>query len=373
LQEYIHKRGTRALIVEPSVKAIAPLISLLKLARYCEAEGHDYEYVRGKVKPKIQPTVIFSSCLFSYKSAHYEQLFQFYQRLFPGVPIVVGGSFPTSCPDFFKGMGVRPYRGMCKSIEQFIPKYDVKIRFQKGKKPYKRNNVILYSSKGCNNSCTSCTVPKLEGKLKCYRSIANTLKTAQDEIPQARSVILYDSNFTQHRFFSRIVAELREHELPIDIHGLHTESLTEKKAKELAKLKWKGQGENSTPYIRFGYDSLKQTENVERAVRLILKHEIRAFPFFYTLFNCRDSPKELVQRLQAAQDIRDRTGASVLYLFPQRWEPLNALERYQYVAPNWTPELLHSFTKFFTNQRGFLPITKTRRTLKAVENLLKEH
>ena len=44
------------LILEPKTKAIAPNIALMKWARWCENNGHEYQYVRGIVNPDIEPT-----------------------------------------------------------------------------------------------------------------------------------------------------------------------------------------------------------------------------------------------------------------------------------------------------------------------------
>ena len=43
------------LIVEPKVKPIAPNIALMKWARWCEQNEHQYQYVRGMVEPEITP------------------------------------------------------------------------------------------------------------------------------------------------------------------------------------------------------------------------------------------------------------------------------------------------------------------------------
>jgi hypothetical protein len=40
----------------------------MKFARWCELQGHEYQYVRGIVYPKINPDEILMSCIFSYHS-----------------------------------------------------------------------------------------------------------------------------------------------------------------------------------------------------------------------------------------------------------------------------------------------------------------
>jgi hypothetical protein len=60
------KNEIKYLIVEPKVKAIAPNMTLTRWSRWCEQNGHEYQYGRGRVEPKITPDAILMSCIFSY-------------------------------------------------------------------------------------------------------------------------------------------------------------------------------------------------------------------------------------------------------------------------------------------------------------------
>ena len=79
-------------------------------------------------------------------------------------------------------------------------------------------------------------------------------------MPKAKSIVLYDNNFTEHKYFDQIVDELVESGLPCDIHGLHVDSFTRHHAKRFAELKWCAQGENGTPYLRFSFDKVKYAD-----------------------------------------------------------------------------------------------------------------
>ena len=76
--------------------------------------------------------------------------------------------------------------------------------------------------------------------MKCYKSIKHILDVAKIEMPNAKSIVLYDNNFTEHEYFDNIVDELIKYGLPIDIHGLHVDSFTEHHAKRFSELKWLG-------------------------------------------------------------------------------------------------------------------------------------
>jgi hypothetical protein len=62
---------------------------------WASLQGHEYQYVRGIVYPKITPDEILMSCIFSYNSKLYEETINHYLRLFPDAKITVGGVFPS--------------------------------------------------------------------------------------------------------------------------------------------------------------------------------------------------------------------------------------------------------------------------------------
>lgn len=362
------------LIVEPKVRAIAPNIALMKWARWCEINNHEYKYVRGRIdvdkKFEFYPDKILISCIFTYYSKIYKKTIDYYYKKFPNTKILVGGVFPTLYPKWFEKWNepilnlytVKTHQGTSCEIENLIPKYNVKI-ISEDEDPYPRNKIVLYSSRGCVNKCAYCAVPRLEGALHSFKSIKDVLKVAKDEIPDVSSVVLYDNNFTEHEYFDEIVDELIEFGLPIDIHGLHVDSFTEHHAKRLSELEWKPQSDTGTPYIRFSFDKMKYADNIEHALELVKKYDIKAQFFAYMLFNFTDSPEDFWWRIQKTQEIVDKVGRTI-YLFPQRYEPFKTLERNKFIGPKWTDELVRGLVKLYTSIHGFIPITKTHNIYK---------
>lgn len=360
------------LLIEPKVSAKAPNIALMKWARWCDLNNHGYQYVRGKVKPNINPDKMLMSCIFTFYSKQYENTINYYRKQFPGIPIVVGGVFPSLNPKWFTDRWdhilnndereVTVYRGLHPALENIPPKYDVKINFEDKKPPYERNRIVLYASRGCTNNCGYCAVPRLEGDMKSFKSIQHALDAGRKEIPNAKSIVFYDNNFTEHAYFDNIVDELVKFELPIDIHGLHVESFTEHHAKRLAELKWRGQGKSGTPYLRFSFDKLEYAQDIERAAKLAATYKIKANFFCYMLYNFTDSPNDFWRRVVKIDEIVNRIGRSI-YLYPQRYEPLNSLEKKSYMGPKWTDEMLKGLKKMYKDGlHSFIPITTTGNT-----------
>ena len=354
----VHMNPTmKYLIVEPKAKAIAPNIALMKFARWCELNGNEYQYVRGRVQPKITPDVILMSCIFSYHSKLYENTINFYLRKFPEAKITVGGAFPSLNSKWFnKWNGVSVHKGLYDEIENLAPKYNVDIKSE-DENPYPRDKIVLYASRGCPNKCRFCCVPKLEGGMKSFESISGMLNAAK--MPYASSVVLFDNNFTEHPHFDNIIDELVDFGLPVDIHGLHVDSFTRHHAKRFAELKWSAQGENGIPYLRFSFDKMKYADGIHKALKYVTDYDVKASFFCYMLFNWMDTPNDFWEKIQIAQKIVDDVGETI-YLFPQRYEPLNALERNQYIGKHWKKELVRGITKLYTQIRGFIPITRSR-------------
>lgn len=347
------------LIVEPSVKSIAPNIALMKWAEWCEQNKYEYQYVFGKTIASFVPDKILISCIFSFYSEIYKNTIEYYRTKYPNAEIIVGGSFPTLNPEWFentfqsnpfmsKSKGrVTVVKGICKEIENLPPKYSVCPESKK---------IVLYASRGCVNKCGYCAVPRLEGGMSSFKSIKNILQKGLQEIPDATGVVLYDNNFTEHEYFDDIVDELVDFGLPVDIHGLHVSSFTEHQAKRFSELKWGAQKEKGTAYLRFSFDFIGYEKHVKRALEYVKKHNVKASFFCYMLFNWKDSPSDFWGRIIKSQQITDDVGKTI-FLFPQRYEPLDSLKRNLYVGDKWTNELVKGVTRMYTFMHGFLPTT----------------
>jgi len=360
------------LLVEPAVKAIAPNIALMKWARWCELNNHEYQYVRGIVIPDIEPAKILMSCIFTYDSQLYEQTIKHYWNLFPNAELIVGGVFPSLNPGWFHELSrtlnklIVVNEGICPQIEDLIPKYNVQIKLEKSDPKYRRDTVVLYASRGCVNRCSYCAVPRLEGPMRSFKSIAAMLVAGRNEL-DSRQAVLYDNNFTEHEYFKDIVYELHYHRMSVDIHGLHVESFTKQHAKLLSMLNWIPQNKNGTAYIRFGFDRKSYRNDIKRALKYVRKYRVKAAFFCYLLFNYKDTPDDFWWRIEESQKIVDKVGKSI-FLFPQRYEPFSSLTRNSYISSNWSKEMVIGLTRLFTQTRGFIPITRERTIYKWLGN-----
>ena len=361
------KEVKKILIVEPKTVAVANNIALMKLARWCENKGHRYEYIVGCEKPNIIPDIIYMSCIFTYFADRYEKTIDYYLRMFPQADMIIGGVFPSINPTWFNknkwldnpfdktSSRITLHKGMCDYIEDLVPKYSIGSG----------RSIVLYSSRGCPNKCGYCVVPRLEGRMRSFKSIKHILEAGLEEIPNAKSVCLYDNNFTAHKYFDTIVNELIDFNKPVDIHGLHVSAFTWEQAKQLAKLKWQGQGasDKPCPYIRFSFDKIKYGPDIEKAFKYYIDAGIKADFFLYLLFNWRDKPEDLWYRLQFCWNLAKKYNRAI-QLFPQRYVPLTgkaSLRQYDYVGKHWTQSLAYGVRRMATYLRGFFYIAPNRK------------
>jgi hypothetical protein len=338
------------LLVEADVKRIAPNLAMLKWATYADQRSDSFQYVIGKKNfLKQTPDLILMSCIFSFYSEEYRQLLVHYKRLFPKARVMVGGAFPTLNPEWFKQNlpFADVHEGIHSDIENLPLKYSIA--------PWSKK-IVGYASRGCTNACKYCAVSKLEGRMRSFPSIRPMIDNGLNEIKDPSGIVLYDNNFTEHEYFDKICDELEEYGLPIDIHGLHVSSFTDHQAERFARLKWGAQHEAGTSYMRFSFDFVGYQAHILRALKLAEKHQIKAGFFCYMLFNWVDSPDDFWKRIVMAQEMTDEVGRTI-FLFPQRFEPLDALTRNNYIGAKWDKDLVTGMVRLYTFMHGFLPVT----------------
>ena len=94
--------------------------------------------------------------------------------------------------------------------------------------------------------------------------------------------------------------------------GVDARLLTEKKMILLASIQIKP--------LRIAFDSMKYAKSYEKALRLAAKHKIKHLSN-YLLFNYKDKPAELYQRMKLNVELSNELGLQI-YSFPMRYSPI---------------------------------------------------
>ena len=302
------------LLVEPDYYTRFPPLGLLKLAAYHKMKNDTVELVRGCRLPKGNPQRIYVTSLFTYTWKPVHQAVRYFKELYPTIEVWLGGIYASLMPEHAQLSGAdRIWTGLFDDAEDLMPDYSLVPEWDAS---------IIFASRGCIRNCAFCAVPKLEGR-------PNRLRYHIEQLvyPGHKRIILWDNNILGNPNWRPIFDELIELGLKVDFNqGLDARLISDESAEGISKMK--------TEYIRLAYDTLKVGPYVENAINVLSQHGIRKKKIIvYTLFNFDDDPKDFFQRVK---HILNWGSAS----YPMRFQPLDSLNKNEYVGPNWTREEL---------------------------------
>lgn len=301
-------------LVEPNYYSPFPPIGLLKLSAYERAWGNTTELVRKSGFPQKRPDKVYVTSLFTWAWRPVWQTIRNYKAWYPNVEIWLGGLYASLLPEHAKLSGAdHIYKGIHDEAEEMLPDYSLVPDW---------NGSIIFASRGCNNNCVYCAVPKLEGKINSERASIKKFIW-----PGHTKLIFFDNNILEMRYWRDIFEEVIELDMEADFNqGLDARLLSNEAASLISKMKKK--------YIRLAYDRSSQKESVKRVINLLSEKEIsRRRILVYTLFNFTENPNEFLLR------VKEILGWGAV-CYPMHYQPCNTLKRNSYVSPKWTPERL---------------------------------
>ena len=151
------------LLVEPEPKRSwgknNQYVGLLKIANYHRQQGDKVEYIVSPKKPKRinNPDLIYVTSLFTYWYDTAWEAVEIYKRNFPSAKVMLGGIYASICPDHAKKSGAdEVMAGQHPGAHELPPDPSVL--------PYRQDFVYIFTSWGCNRSCTYCATHLLYGK-----------------------------------------------------------------------------------------------------------------------------------------------------------------------------------------------------------------
>jgi len=312
------------LLVEPAYHTRFPPLGLLKLASYHKLHGDSVELIRGCVNPKKKPDLVYVTSLYSWAWRPVWQAVRFYKNMFPMAEVWLGGIYASLMPEHAANSGAdHVHVGVFEEAEGLMPAYDLVPEW---------NGSIVFSSRGCNNRCPYCAVWRVEGSLNhCRRSIKDLV------YPSHTRIILWDNNILQSPYWRKVFDELiwfcKAKGMRVDFNqGLDARLITDEVAEKLAKM--------GLLCVRLAYDHDDVGPFVKKAIEMLSKKGIRKRSIFvYVMYNFNDDPESFFRRVG---DVLKWGGV----VYPMRFEPLNALERWKHVGPRWTKEKLEVVEDF---------------------------
>lgn len=239
------------------------------------------------------------------------QLQEAYQRAVwlahEGYEVVAGGPAVKLMPDFLAEVAELPPE--CGELQPLIG----------------HNPDATFTSRGCIRKCPFCAVPKIEGDLVEFNQ-------------WPIRPIICDNNLLacSRKHFDTVIDWLKPVRGVDFNQGLDARLLTKHHADRLAEL-------DCT--VRLAWDDTKTGNSFMTAYERLRKAHIpKSRIQCYVLIGFNDTPDDALFRLRTIHNLGIMPN-------PMRYNPLDAMERDSYVAPNWTERELTRFMRYWANLR----------------------
>lgn len=133
--------------------------------------------------------------------------------------------------------------------------------------------------------------------------------------------------------------------------GLDARLMTDEKVALLAQL--------SIRPLRIAFDSMEYEEIYTKAVRLAAKHGLKHFSN-YLLYNEKDKPVELYQRLKINVDLCSELGVNI-YSFPMKYHPITGKDRFNrdYLGEHWNRKYVRAIQTILNATKGKIGVGKS--------------
>jgi len=318
-------------LAEPDFYTRYPPLGLLKISSFHKYKGDTVELIRGEHSPKKKPDKIYVTSLFTYAWRPVHKAIRYYKKLFPEVPLWLGGIYASLLPDHATSSGADyVHKGLFDDAEGFAPDYDLVPEW---------DGSIMFASRGCIRRCGFCSVPKLEGRPSALKySVQHLIHPGHVKSENCCNkkhhtrVILWDNNILGNPNWRALFEELTTLKMNVDFNqGLDARLVTDEVAQAIAKMKM--------DVIRVAYDYHGIGPFVERAIGLLREAGVSPRKIVsYTLFNYQDDPIDFFER------VRDLLNWGAV-CYPMRFEPLTSLEKNRFVSPRWGREELEMVHK----------------------------
>lgn len=314
----------KILLVKPDYYAPHPPLGLLKFATYYRDKGHKIEFQpRGFHNPGYEPDLILVTSLWTWAWWPVHRTIRVAKMTHKGAEIRLGGIYASLMPEHAAESGAdEVVTGLVPQIEHLTPDYSLVPEWNG--KPWDKS--IVFASRGCNRNCDFCAVRTLEGGMqgRMDEHIENQIW------PGHKWIFVQDNNILAAPNWQQAFKIFQDHNLLMDFTGgIDLRIVTDKQAAMIKEMRIRS--------IKAGFDDLNQWPKIRKGIRTFEDAGQRARDIIlYELFNFRDTPQDLFDRIKVACDWK-----AVSY--PMRFQPIKgvmALKKDSYISPEWTPDIL---------------------------------
>jgi len=388
----------KILLIEPGYKNKYPPLGLMKIAAYHNQYGKKDKitFIKGIENKSVFYTNwdrVYITTLFSFEWKEISRTIDFAVKLVNGHTnkLFVGGIAASLMHSEFvaepRWRGIRFINGLlgespAKSlqldeyeeefyaddingtpIEDLVPDYSILEQIKEDYTYPVHDAYFAYASRGCVRKCHFCGVPKLEGSQRDSQSITAVVNNIIERYGPKKDLMLMDNNVVASDNYKNIIAEIRD--LGFQRGATFINPLTGKNIKRRVDF---NQGvdarilckdsmylkEMSTIAIkplRIAFDHIGVKKPYETAVRMA--HDVGLDELSnYMLFNFKDTPEDLYQRMRLNVDLNVELGTKI-FSFPMRYQPTDMKDR-SYVGDHWHKYWLRSMQVILQATHGIV-------------------
>jgi len=357
------------LLVEPSYRSKFPPLGLMRLSTYHKSRGDRVRFVRGEDEwsQARHWDRIYVASLFTWELPRTTKTIKFYLPCAKDPrDIFVGGVGVTLLPHYVRehvectvieGPLDTPGRigPSTPAIADLVPDYSLLRKMDYDYSPH--DAYFARITKGCIRSCPFCAVPKLEKEFGLMSPLRQQISEAKKQHGEKQHLVIMDNNILGIEGIENIIAEIRNlgfqagarrkgRDRIVDFNqGLDARLISERP--DLAKLL----ASTCLSPVRLAFDFVGMQTLYERAIRLLVKQGLNEFTN-YVLFNFKDTPRDLYDRLWVNANLNSELGIRITG-FPMRFIPMDDVSR-RYVAPSWKWRYLRGIQCVLLATRGLV-------------------
>lgn len=341
---------SNVLLVEPDYRSKFPPLGLMRLSAYHKKRGDCVSFVRGKneVARKLPWHRIYVSSLFTWELPRTVDTIRYY---LPSVQapedVFVGGVGVTLYPEYVRESvpctiveGQLNKANMLGSrtpaIATLTPDYSI---LETVDYPYApRDAYFTRITQGCIRDCKFCAVPILEKEFGFLRTLSDQLREVDKLFGAKQNLVVMDNNILGIDGIDRILRDIAKagfergakrngRKRSVDFNqGLDARLIAgyPSLADSLTEV--------SLDPIRLAFDFVGMKKTYIKAIELLCDRGHIEFTN-YMLFNFKDSPQDLYDRIMTNVSLNERLGIRITG-FPMRFIPMKDVHR-GYVSDKW--------------------------------------
>jgi len=351
----------KILLVKPKYYSPFPPMGLLKFATYYKNRGDEVKFHPHGLQQQIErsnPDKVLITSLWTWEHAAVHREIRLAKSVYPGAEIVVGGIYASLMPQHVLNNGADSVVvGLDKRVEDLVPDYSILPDGEWNGSEWEKS--IVFTTRGCTNSCSFCAVPCIEGGLqqKTREQIENQI------MDDHKWIVVMDNNIITSPSWDIAFDVFEDHGKIMGFNGgIDLREINDEQARRIAEMRTRSS-------IYAGFDNYNRWMSISTGLKRFKMGGQRLRDIvLYELYNYKDTPEDLFIRMKMVAE----WGATS---YPMRFQPysgISALKKDSHISVNWNYGLLELIAKsrrILGTKGAFPPTEALKDRLKTAKDL----